>query len=262
MNKVVAFVQGASRGIGLHFAKDLAKKPNAFVIASCRDPDNAVNLQALSNQVNNVDLLRIDVTNEDDIKHAAVYIKEKYNSKLDLLINIAGMLSPSGRGETSLREVSVQALEETFKVNTFGPLLVAKHFGQFLQNGNGGFGAKSESEKLKHSGVLVNMSAKVGSIGDNSLGGWYSYRLSKAALNMVTKNLSIELGRGRKKVICVSLHPGSVDTDLSRPYLKSIPTERLFSPEYSVSCLMNVIDNLNVHDTGKFFSWDGSELPY
>ena len=92
------------------------------------------------------------------------------------------------------------------------------------------------------------------------LGGWYSYRMSKAALNMVTKNTSIELGRGKKKVICVSLHPGTVDTALSRPYHKNV--KNLFSTEDSVKRLMNVIDSLALEDTGKFFTYDKVFLPF
>ena len=94
------------------------------------------------------------------------------------------------------------------------------------------------------------------------LGGWYSYRMSKAALNMATKNLSIELRRGKAKVVCVSLHPGTVDTDLSKPYHKNVPKGKLFSPEHSVNCLMHIIDKLDMGQTGKFFAWDGSELPW
>ena len=86
--------------------------------------------------------------------------------------------------------------------------------------------------------------------------------MSKAALNMATKNLSIELGRGKKKIICVSLHPGTVDTDLSRPYHKNVAAEKLFSTEYSVNCLMSIIENLTVEQSGNFFSWDGTQLPF
>lgn len=94
------------------------------------------------------------------------------------------------------------------------------------------------------------------------LGGWYSYRMSKAALNMATKNLSIELKRGSKKVVCVSLHPGTVDTDLSRPYHKNVPKEKLFSQELSVNYLMKIIDGLSIEQSGKFFSWNGGEIPW
>lgn len=93
-----------------------------------------------------------------------------------------------------------------------------------------------------------------------ALGGWYSYRLSKTALNMASKTLSIELGRGRNRVLCVSLHPGTVDTDLSRPYHKNVP--KLLTVEESVSSLLEVIDSLTVQDTGKFFAYDRQPLAY
>lgn len=94
------------------------------------------------------------------------------------------------------------------------------------------------------------------------LGGWYSYRMSKAALNMATRNLSIELGRSRPKVVCVSLHPGTVNTDLSRPYHRNVPNDKLFSAEHSVNCLMGIINSLSIEKTGKAYNWDGTELPW
>ncbi|CAH1259165.1 Hypp2183 [Branchiostoma lanceolatum] len=120
-------------------------------------------------------------------------------------------------GATDLR--ALQGLLTTFSTNAIGPLLVGKYFSPLLQKGTGAFGQHAQN-KQTHAAVMANISAKVGSITDNGLGGWYSYRMSKCALNMATKNLSIELGRGRNKVICVSLHPGTVDTELSRPYHK------------------------------------------
>ena len=181
-----------------------------------------------------------------------------------------------------MANVDFDSLQATFGVNTFGPLCVAKHFAPLLQKGSGLVGSGSS-----HAAILVNMSARVGSIGDNGLGGWYSYRMSKAALNMATKyvpfqkllstlafesktcyyfcnyrNLSIELGRGKNKVICLSLHPGTVETDLSRPYHKNVPKDKLFTSEYSVKRLLEVIDGASVKDTGKYIDWDGKEIPF
>ncbi len=86
--------------------------------------------------------------------------------------------------------------------------------------------------------------------------------MSKAALNMATRNLSIELGRGHSKIVCVSLHPGTVNTDLSRPYHRNVPKDKLFSTEHSVQCLMNIIDTLNIDKTGKAYAWDSTEIPW
>ncbi|OWF49495.1 uncharacterized protein LOC110451712 [Mizuhopecten yessoensis] len=261
MAPVVSLVQGASRGIGLQFCKTILQRhPSSVVIATCRQPNNSSGLQELKAQnPDRLDLCVLDVTKDEQIENVAKFTKEKYGM-LDLLINNAGMLHTSGKGETSLRDVSRKGLLETFDANTVGPLLMAKSFGPLLKSGTGYFGMKSADSKKQHASILVNMSAKVGSITDNQLGGWYSYRLSKAALNMCSKNLSLELGRGSKPVLCVSLHPGTVDTDLSRPYHKNVP--KLFTTEYSVDCLLDVVESLTISDTGKFFLYDRTVFPF
>ncbi|XP_066278908.1 C-signal-like isoform X2 [Branchiostoma lanceolatum] len=207
----------------------------------------------------NLHIIPLDVIDESSIKQAANEVKQHNGGGVDLLINCAGILHPSGRGETSLRDVSSQGLLTTFSTNAIGPLLVGKYFSPLLQKGTGAFGQHAQN-KQTHAAVMANISAKVGSITDNGLGGWYSYRMSKCALNMATKNLSIELGRGRNKVICVSLHPGTVDTELSRPYHKNVPSEKLFSTERSVQYLMDIINGLTMQHTGKFYTWDGKEM--
>ncbi|KAL7873843.1 hypothetical protein AOLI_G00129140 [Acnodon oligacanthus] len=165
----------------------------------------------------------------------------------------------NGRG---LLAVNSLGITSTLATNTVGPLLMAKYFAPLLQKGTGQFGRQPSEKTKQHNGILVNMTARVGSIGDNVLGGWYSYRMSKAALNMATRNLSIELGRSRPKIVCVSLHPGTVDTDLSRPYHKNVPQHKLFSAQYSVQCLMEIIDSLSMDKSGKAYAWDGSEIPW
>uniref|UniRef100_A0A8C5MYR6 Uncharacterized protein n=1 Tax=Leptobrachium leishanense TaxID=445787 RepID=A0A8C5MYR6_9ANUR len=263
MSGGIALVQGASRGIGFQFCRFLVLTRNdGIVIGTCRNPEKARELQALKEQYPDVlEIMKMDVTKHSEIQSTAERVKEEYGS-LDLLINSSAMLHPSGKGETSLREVTAEDLTLALTTNTIGPLMMAKHFAPLLLKGTGSFGAEATDKSKQHRAILVNMSAKVGSIGDNALGGWYSYRMSKAALNMATKNLSIELGRGKDKVICVSLHPGSVATDLSRPYHKNIPKEKLFTPEKSVMRLMNVIETLSLEETGKFLSWNRSELQW
>ncbi|KAK8504535.1 hypothetical protein V6N12_017814 [Hibiscus sabdariffa] len=110
--------------------------------------------------------------------------------------------------------------------------------------------------------VVANVSARVGSIGDNRLGGWHSYRSSKAALNQLTKTISVEFGRKKDPVACILLHPGTVDTDLSRPFQRNVPAEKLFTKEFSVQKLLNIINNTKQQDNGKFFAWDGQEIPW
>ncbi|XP_045188777.1 C-factor-like [Mercenaria mercenaria] len=263
MVSTAALIQGASRGLGLQFCKTLlSRQPALSIIATCRTPGQAQELQDLKSEpllAGRLHILGVDVKNEAQIQEAAEYA-EKHFGQLDLLVNCAGILHPSGRGETSLKDLNLQGLQETCTTNAFGPLLMGKHFGKLLTKGGGSVGVKSTDAKQQHAGVLVNISAKVGSTTDNALGGWYSYRMSKCALNMATKNLSIELGRGKNKVICVSLHPGTVDTALSRPYHKNV--KNLFSVEQSVSKLLTVIDSLTVEDSGKFFTYDKELLPF
>ncbi|MGB5543850.1 MAG: SDR family NAD(P)-dependent oxidoreductase, partial [Gammaproteobacteria bacterium] len=110
--------------------------------------------------------------------------------------------------------------------------------------------------------VVANISARVGSITDNRLGGWYAYRASKAAQNMLTRSMAIELGRGARPVTLISLHPGTVDTDLSRPFQRNVPDGKLFSTERAVGQLLAIIDGVTAADSGRFFAWDGSEIPW
>ncbi|KAK4002765.1 hypothetical protein OUZ56_004567 [Daphnia magna] len=257
----VVIVQGASRGLGLQFCKVLASRADvAKVIATSRRAENEATLHSMQSQFpNKMVLINVDVTKENNIKQVVPKIMEESTGKIDLLLNCSAILHPSGKGETSLRDVSFEGLRTTFETNTIGPVLTAKYFSPLLLKSSGLFGKQAGK---KHSGILVNLTAKVSSISDNQVGGWYSYRLSKSALNMATKNLSIELGRGKSKVICVALHPGTVDTDLSRPYHKGVPADKLFSTEKSVNYLMSIIDKLSVEDTGKCLAWDGNAIPF
>ncbi|KAK2921651.1 hypothetical protein Q8A73_001136 [Channa argus] len=252
MASPIAIIQGANRGLGLEFCKHILKnKTPASVIATCRNPDGAVDLRSLVREhPDRLTVLKLDVNREEDIREAAERVKSSFGG-VDLIVNSSAILHPTGKGETSLRDVSAQGLISTLTTNTVGPLVMAKHFAPLLQKGGGGFGQQPVEKVKQHSGIIINITAKVGSIGDNGLGGWYSYRMSKAALNMATRNLSIELGRSRPIVVCVSLHPGTVNTDLSRPYHRNVPKDKLFSTQHSVNCLMKIIETLNIEKTGK-----------
>jgi len=265
----VALVQGASRGLGLQFCRYILNKhPDSFVLATCRDPSapKSVGLLELQSEFGGengrLKIRQLDVADPQQVLDFGAGVKEIVD-RLDLLVNCAGMLHPSGKGETSLRDVSFEGLAATMATNAIGPLLVTKSVVPLLQKGGAAFcPPQCQKDKKDFRGVVVNVSARVGSIGDNALGGWYSYRMSKTALNMATRNLSIELGRGSKKVACVALHPGTVDTELSRPYHKNVPEGKLFSVPYSVDSMMNVVENINIADSGKYMAWDGTDIPY
>eukprot|EP00210_Caulerpa_lentillifera_P008899 g8490.t1 len=142
----------------------------------------------------------------------------------------------------------------SYSVNAMGPALVMKHFCELLIKAD----ASEDSPA-----VLANMRvSRVSSIGDNVLGGWYSYRSSKTALNQLTKCFSLELARKRKKVACVLLHPGTVDTDLSKPFQRNVPEGKLFTKELAVQQLLKVIDGVTMKSNGKFYAWDGSEIQW
>ncbi|ESQ55313.1 hypothetical protein EUTSA_v10025851mg [Eutrema salsugineum] len=254
----VSMVQGASRGIGLEFVRQLLEKyQKGYVVATCRNPKEATSLSDLKNRFSERLLIqKLDVTDETTIEESAESVRERYGS-LNLLINATGILSIPGvlQPETTLNKVEKSSLMLAYEVNAVGPILVMKHMWPLLKAG-GGSGTEREVA------VVANLSARVGSIGDNRLGGWHSYRASKTALNQLTKNVSVEMGRRKDPVVCILLHPGTVDTDLSRPFQRNVPEGKLFTKEYSVEKLLHIINNAKRQDNGKFFAWDGQEIPW
>ena len=235
-------VQGASQGLGLALVRALLARGER-VVATCREPSAARELTALAGPL---EVLRLDVTSESSIAEAARALGDL---EIDLLLNVAGVLSgPDFGPEKKLDQVDPSALSAVFAVNSFGPLLVAKHFAARLPR--------------RRRAVLANLSARVGSIGDNRLGGWYAYRASKAAQNMFTKCLSIELARRCPELAVIALHPGTVDTQLSRPFHKNVPEGALFDVERGARQLLAVCDGVTSQDTGRFFAWDGEPIEW
>lgn len=158
--------------------------------------------------------------------------------------------------ETALSRVTPENLMLTFQTNTFGPVLVCQHFADLLAK------AKDHGATDEAPAVVANMSARVGSVGDNKLGGWYSYRASKTALNQLTRCMALEFARRKKKVACVLLHPGTCDTDLSAPFQKNVPKSKLFSRERGARQLLDIIDGMNMSRSGAFVAWDGTDIPW
>lgn len=246
-----ALVPGASRGIGLELVRQLLAEPQfGRVFAACRAPDQAAELASLAAGDRRLQLVTLDASDEDSIARAAGTVAG-VTDRLHLVVNCAGLLHGGPQAlapEKRLADVRADALAASFAVNAFGPLLVAKHFERLLAH--------------RERAVFASISARVGSIGDNRLGGWYAYRGAKAAQNMFTRTLAIEWARSRRNVACVALHPGTTDTDLSRPFQANVPPGKLFSTERTVQQLLAVIDRLQPADTGRFLAWDGSEIPW
>ncbi len=247
-SEIHVLVQGASRGLGHEFVRQLLHCPDVGrVWAGCRQPDTLA-LPA-DTPTGRLHPLRVDVTDEDCVAAAAAEVARGTDT-LSLIINVAGVLHTAEgmQPERRLAEVEPAHMLLSYQVNALGPLLVAKHFAALLPR--------------RERAVFASLSARVGSIGDNRLGGWYAYRAAKAAQNMLTRNLSVELPRKHRGVLCIALHPGTVDTDLSAPFQGNVPAARLFSRERAVRQLLEIINGLGPDDQGRFIAWDGQTIPW
>ena len=168
---------------------------------------------------------------------------------MHLIVVATGILHDSGmRPEKTWRSLSIAAFETAFSINTIGPAIIGKHMLDHLA--------------ARDKAVFAVLSARVGSIGDNRRGGWHAYRASKAALNMLIRTFSIELARRNASAVCLALHPGTVDTPLSKPFQAGVPPEALFTAAQSVHHLLSVIDGAGAGQSGKALAWDGTEIPY
>ena len=186
-----------------------------------------------------------DLEDEASIAMAAAEVAE---GPAPTLVFIAtGVLHHGEAPERSYRAMTAEHLLRDYRVNTVGPALVAKHFLPLLPR--------------DRRAVFAALSARVGSIGDNRLGGWHSYRASKAALNMILRNLSIEIARSHPQTVVAGLHPGTVATDLSAPFQKGVAEGKLFDAAYSAERLLAVLDGLTTADSGGVFAWDGARVP-
>lgn len=189
----------------------------------------------------------LDLLDEASIAAAAAHVGA--GPRPSLVIVATGLLHADGKDpEKALRDLDPGWLGHLYAVNAIGPALVAKHFLPIM--------AKSGRA------VFAALSARVGSISDNRLGGWYGYRATKAALNMLVRTLAIEERRRNDRAIVVALHPGTVDTALSRPFQGNVQPGRLFTAERAALQLLDVIEGLAVPDSGKLFDFEGKEVPF
>lgn len=191
--------------------------------------------------------LHLDLIDEASIAAAAAYVAS--GPAPTLVIVATGLLHKESHGpEKALSNLDPAWLAEVYAVNAIGPALVAKHFLPLMPKGR--------------RGVFAALSARVGSISDNRLGGWHGYRASKASLNMLVRNFAIEERRRNDRAIVVALHPGTVDTGLSRPFQANVQPGRLFDPERAALQLLDVVEGLKVSDSGKLFDYEGNEIPF
>jgi NAD(P)-dependent dehydrogenase (short-subunit alcohol dehydrogenase family) len=225
-DRPTVLVTGANRGIGLEYARQFHAK-GYRVIGTARDPAEAADLAKVSDRVE-----ALDVTDAASVAALAQRLK---GVPIDILVNNAGMFD---RRDTAVEKVDFEIMEQTFAVNTLGPLRMVQALLPNLRAGQ--------------RKVIVNMSSQLGSIG-NSTGEWYAYRASKAALNQINRSLSLELGKeGFRSVV---LHPGWVRTDMGGE-------QATYTPEESVSGLVAVIEGLGPDDNGRFLDFRGQPIPW
>lgn len=249
-------VVGASQGIGLGFVQHLLgnscwagspKNRIQQIFATYRSPSSKLATIAAQHPTR-LTLLPMDITDEAQIAEGVTKMQTQVN-QLHLVLYCVGVLHDGPlQPEKSLQQIQADRLLRYFQINSIGAVLLAKHVLPLL--------------KPSDRSVFASISAKVGSIGDNQLGGWYGYRASKAALNMLMRTVAIEYSRKSPKTIVVLLHPGTTDTRLSQPFQRNVAPEKLFAVDRTVAQLMAVIDALKPDDSGQFFSWDGSQLPW
>jgi NAD(P)-dependent dehydrogenase (short-subunit alcohol dehydrogenase family) len=192
--------------------------------------------------------LDVDVCDEQALAELAAQLRAAV-PRLNLLLCTVGILQQgAAKAEKGLAQLNVQGLLATFQVNSFAPILLLKHMLPLLRG--------------KHPCTVAALSARVGSIGDNRLGGWYSYRASKAALNQLLHTASIELSRLNPNSCVLSLHPGTTDTELSKPFQANVPAEQLFTADYAAECLLAQVERHGPEQTGSFWGWDGEAIPW
>lgn len=244
-----ALIVGASQGIGLGFVRQLVADGRFDqVYGTYRRPETAGGLMALAADHPHLTPLPMDVTAEDSMVQAVATLQAT-DPRLHLVVYCVGLLHDGDfQPEKSVRQLTSDQLLRSFQVNAVGAALLTKHLLPVL--------------KHDQPSVFGAISAKVGSIGDNHLGGWYGYRASKAALNMLIKTASLEYARKSPNTIFALLHPGTTDTRLSQPFQRGVSPDKLFSVSRTVAQLMTVIDGLEPADSGDFLSWDGQQLPW
>lgn len=184
---------------------------------------------------------------EDEATIAATAQSVATGPSPTLVFIATGVLHDGFQPERSLRDLDPDHLLRDYHINAVGPALIAKHFLPLMPR--------------DRRAVFAALSARVGSIGDNRLGGWHAYRASKAALNMILRNLAVERARTHSQMVIAGLHPGTVDTDLSKPFQRGVKPEKLFDTAYSAERMLSVLDGLTPANSGGVFAWDGARIP-
>nr|WP_298412827.1 SDR family NAD(P)-dependent oxidoreductase [uncultured Halomonas sp.] len=236
-----ALILGASGGIGHAVLKALlaSQKPKRII---------AVSRHALEMEDSRLECLALDITTQEGQDALATHLKE---ASLHLVFNAIGMLHDDDAGiapEKRFEDLDFDALARLFHVNAAAPVMLFKTLKRSLQG--------------QHPVIFASLSARVGSIEDNGFGGWYAYRASKAAHNMLLKTAAIELKRLNRQAIVLCLHPGTTNTGLSQPFQARVPEGKLFTPDFVAEHLLEVMDQRKPEDSGSFWDWAGEPIPW
>lgn len=242
-------ITGASSGIGLALVQHWLSSESP-VIAVARHASESTILSRLKQQGLPLQCIDVDMTEEAQLQRLTQTLRDT-GIQPTQIINCAGVLHDPATGlgpEKRLEEVSLTHLQQSFALNAFAPVLLARYLLPLMPR--------------QQPGVFASLSARVGSIEDNHLGGWYSYRASKAAQNQLLRTLAIETRR-RFPLLCVlALHPGTTDTPLSLPFQRNVPEGKLFSPGRAARQLAAIIDHAGEQQHGQFIAWDGEAIPW
>ena len=239
-NNLNIVVIGASGALGSEFVKQ------------CADDEKTASVYAFSRSKaefssDKVKSHSIDIEDENSIKSASQIASK--DVKIDMVIVATGMLHDDKiMPEKSLKDLSAEKFNKIFSINTIAPALIAKYFLPLLNK--------------ERRSIFTAISARVSSISDNRLGGWYSYRASKSALNMVLKNSAIEVKRSNKNAMIVGLHPGTVNSKLSKPFQAGVVSDKLFTPQYSVQKMLEVLKEKTPEDSGDLFDFNGIKIEF
>ena len=243
-----AVVVGATGAIGGAIVEILLRESSAARVTACaRHARSVPALLALAQtHAPRLELCDLDLCDQASIDALADQVGGR---ALHLVVNAAGLLHADALApEKSLAAVRLAHLQQVFAVNAFGPVLLAQALLPFMRHD-----APS---------VFASLSARVGSIGDNRLGGWYAYRAAKAAQNQLLKTAAIEARRTHPQLCVQILHPGTVDSALSQPFQRGVAAEKLFLPQRAARQLLAVVSSAKAEHSGRFLAWDGSEIAW
>jgi NAD(P)-dependent dehydrogenase (short-subunit alcohol dehydrogenase family) len=246
----VRLVVGANRGIGLALLEAQLERPDVRrVIATYRPASDTSALEHLAGRWGSkLAPYPLDVTRERDIRRFSSFLQSQEGG-IDLAIHAAGILHTDEiQPEKTIDQCDIDQLRRMFEVNSVGPLMVA--------------GALLPAQSRKRHFVFTALSAMVGSIEDNRLGGWYGYRASKTALNQFIKTLANECRVRHPNAAVIAVHPGTTDTELSRPFQKSVKPGKLYAPQVTAQRILQVTEQVSAQESGQFINWDGSRIPW